>query len=267
MPDGLPFVLQDPAPPLNKNRMDARARRRQAFLDRAQAGALVALFERLSEVSFFIKDRHGRFIALNRRGCDYCGVASEAEAVGRTDRDFFPRRRADGYMRDDAAVMASGTALVERIESAPEEEASPRLVLTAKVPVRNRAGRVIGVAGISRVLDAKHPGRPGLARLERVIDHLHRHLGERLTGAALARIAGLSVSQFERSFLAAYGTTPRQYLLRQRVDAACRRLAEGDATIAAIALACGFADHAHLTRSFSRQKGMTPSQYRLRGRS
>src|ERR1700734_2428573 len=115
MPDGPPFVLQDPAPPLNKGRMDARARRRQAFLARAQAGALVALFERLNEVSFFLKDRNGRFIALNRRGCDYCGVRNEAEAIGRTDRDFFPRRRADAYMRDDAAVMASGTALVERI--------------------------------------------------------------------------------------------------------------------------------------------------------
>src|SRR5579862_3042836 len=136
MPDRSPFVLQDPAPSLNESRMDTRTRRRQAFLRQAQAGALVELFARLSGVSFFIKDRQGRFIALNRRGCDYCGVASEAEAVGRTDRDFFPRRRAEGYMRDDAAVMASGTALVERIESAPEEEASPRLVLTAKVAVR-----------------------------------------------------------------------------------------------------------------------------------
>ncbi len=262
MADGPPFVLQDRARILNKNRMERAARRRQDFLARAQAHALVELFARLGEVSFFLKDRRGRFIALNRRGCDYCGVASEAEAIGRTDRDFFPRRRADGYMRDDRAVMESGTALVERIESAPEEEASPRLVLTAKVPVRDRAGRVIGVAGISRAVDARRPERPGLARLERVIDHLHRHLGERLTGAALAHIAGLSQSQFERSFLAAYGTTPRQYLLRQRIEAACRRLAESDATIAAIAHACGFADHAHLTRSFSRQKGMTPSQYR-----
>jgi AraC-like DNA-binding protein len=267
MPDQLPLVLQDPAPTLKKSRMTDASQRRQAFLARAQAGALVALFERLTDVSFFLKDRQGRFMALNRRGCDYCGVASEAEAIGRTDHDFFPRRRAEGYMQDDAAVMASGDALVERIESAPEEEASPRLVLTAKVPVCDRKGRVIGVAGISRVVTELQPQRQGLARLDRVIAHLHDHLGESMTSGGLAAIAGLSVSQFERSFRRAFGTTPHQYLLRQRIDTACRHLAESDASIAAIANRCGFADHAHLTRTFSRQMSMTPTQYRQRYRS
>jgi AraC-like DNA-binding protein len=264
MPIPHAFVLQESAPSLNKNRMPSPARRRQAFLARVDAAALAALLERLGDVSFFLKDRHGRFMALNQRGCDYCGVASEADAIGRTDRDFFPRRRADAYMRDDAAVMASGEAMAERVESAPEEEASPRLVLTAKVPVRDRAGRVIGVAGISRVIAGLAPQRQRLARLDRVVAHIHAHAAEPLSSTSLAAIAGLSVSQLERSFRSAFGTTPRQYLLRQRVESACRRLAESDESIAAIAVGCGFADHAHLTRSFSRQMAMTPTQYRQR---
>jgi AraC-like DNA-binding protein len=240
------------------------AARQQAFLARTDAAALVALFDRLGDVSFFLKDRRGRFMALNRRGCDYCGVASEAEALGRTDRDFFPRRRADDYMRDDAAVMASGEPLCERIESAPEDEASPRLVQTVKVPVRDRAGRIIGVAGFSRPVEGLRAQRQSLARLDRVIAHLHAHLAEPLSSAGLAAIAGRSLSQFERSFRRAFGTSPRQHLLRLRIEAACRRLAASDDTIAVIAVGCGFADHAHLTRSFRRQMGMTPSDYRRR---
>jgi PAS domain-containing protein len=46
------------------------------------------LFDLLPDVSFFVKDRQGRFMALNRKGCEYCGVASEAAAIGMTDHDF-----------------------------------------------------------------------------------------------------------------------------------------------------------------------------------
>lgn len=241
------------------------AARQQAFLARIDAAALVALFDRLGDdVSFFLKDSQGRFMALNRRGCDYCGVANEADAIGRTDRDFFPRRRADDYMRDDAAVMRSGEMLSERIESAPEGEASPRLVQTVKVPVRDRRGRIIGVAGFSRPVEALRQQRQNLARLDRVIAHLHANLADPVSSGKLAAIAGRSVSQFERSFRRAFGTSPRQHLLRLRIEAACRRLADSDDTIAAIAADCGFADHAHLTRSFRRQMTMTPTQYRGR---
>jgi PAS domain S-box-containing protein len=264
MQERLAVVLHKSAHILNKNRMSSPSRKRQRFLARTDAAALVALFEQLSDVSFFLKDERGRFMALNRRGCDFCGVASEADAIGRTDADFFPRQRAADYRRDDLAVMASGTAMMERVESAPEEEASPRLVLTAKVPVRDRSGRVIGIAGISRVLTELRTERQRLAMLDRVIVHLHDHFTEALPSSTLAAIAGLSVSQFERSFRRAFGTTPHQYVLRLRIDAACRQLAQSDDSIAAIAVGCGFADHAHLTRSFSRHMSMTPTQYRHR---
>ena len=256
----LPIVLHKSARNLNKNRMSPPSRQQRRFLARTDAAVLVALFGQLNDVSFFLKDERGRFMALNRRGCDFCGVASEADAIGRTDADFFPRRRAADYRRDDLAVMA----MTERVESAPEEEASPRLVLTTKIPVRDRSGAVIGVAGISRVLPELRAERQRLAMLDRVIVHLHGHLTEALPSAGLAAIAGLSVSQFERSFRRAFGTTPHQYVLHLRIEAACRQLAQRDDSIATIAVGCGFADHAHLTRSFSRHMAMTPTQYRRR---
>lgn len=237
---------------------------RQAFLRAIAPDALVALFAQVAEVSFFLKDRRGRFMALNRRGCDFCGVAHEADAIGRTDRDFFPRRRADDYMRDDEAVMASGTAILQRLESAPEGEASPRLVMTSKMPVRDHRGRVIGVAGVSRLVDQLRPGRRRLGRLEMVATRMHGDpsAGHRTTD--LARLAGLSPSQFERNFRSAFGTTPHRHLLGLRIEAACQRLGESDASIATIAVDCGFADHAHFTRTFKRRMGMTPTAYRQR---
>ena len=105
--------------------------KRQDFLQNIGSFAqLLPLLDLLPDVSFFMKDAKGRFIALNRRGCEYCGVKSEREALGKTDRDFFPRVRAAEYAADDKAVMKSGKPILNRVEAAPEMEGSPRLVVT-----------------------------------------------------------------------------------------------------------------------------------------
>lgn len=225
-------------------------------------GELAQLFDLMPEVSFFAKDRRGRFTAVNLLGCEFCGVAGEADAIGKTDHDFFPRRRADEYARDDAAVMRSGSPVVNRIESAPAKEGSPHMVMTTKIPLRDRSGRVIGIAGFSRRLEQVRERPAEAAPLAAVVERMHARCAENLSSRQMARIAGVSVSHFDRTFRKAFDTSPRQYLLRIRIETACRRLAETDESIAAIAVACGFHDHAHFTRSFRRIMSATPSAYR-----
>jgi len=108
-------------------------RSRRRFLAAVDVQALLTLIGQLPEVSFFLKDRAGRFIALNRRGCDYCGVKDEAEAIGRTDRDFFPRRRAEDYMRDESGLSLSITWHAGFIQAHSTQvqdiSASPRHIL------------------------------------------------------------------------------------------------------------------------------------------
>ncbi len=220
------------------------------------------LFALLSDVSFFVKDRRGRFIALNRLGCEFCGVAHEADAVGRTDHDFFGRRRADEYARDDAEVIRTGRPIINRIESAPARQGSPRLVMTTKVPLHDQAGRVIGLAGVSRRVEQLRERPGGVEPVARVVERMHERYGENLSSHAWARIAGMSPSHFDRLFRRLVDTSPRQYFLRVRVEAACRRLAETHDPIATVAVTCGFHDHAHFTRTFRRIMGQTPSQYR-----
>ncbi|QDT09754.1 HTH-type transcriptional activator RhaS [Planctomycetes bacterium K23_9] len=201
-------------------------------------------------------------MSLNRRGCEYCGVANEAEAIGRTDHDFFPKQRADEYRADDEAVMESGESIINRMESAPEDAGSPRLVVTSKVPLRDQKGRVIGVAGISRQIERIQTPSGTADAFSQVIEMLHRDYAKNLSTEQLASKAGLSVSHFERRFRRAFGASPRQYLVRVRVENASRLLLSSDQTISQIALACGFYDHAHFSRSFRRVMNVTPSQYR-----
>ncbi|MEM6980710.1 MAG: AraC family transcriptional regulator [Planctomycetota bacterium] len=220
------------------------------------------LFDFLPGLSFFVKDRDGRFVALNRRGCEYCGVANEVDAIGKTDHDFFPKARADEYRADDEAVMSSGQPIVDRIESAPEDEGSPRLVVTSKIPLRDAKGQVIGVAGFSRQIERLQTLSGTAEAFSDVLTHLHERFAESLSSKELAEMAGLSVSHFERRFRRVFQTSPRQYLVRIRIENAARMLRETDETVSSVALACGFYDHAHFSRSFRKLMQCSPSAYR-----
>jgi AraC-like DNA-binding protein len=250
-----------------KNVVDSAPENRP-FLHRiANLDQLVALLSVLPDVSFFIKDAKGRFQALNRRGCDYCGVASEREALGKTDFDFFPKRRAQEYVDDDRTVLNSGVAIMNRVEPAPESEGSPHLVVTNKIPLCDATGTVIGIAGLSRRVEQVRGEAGALRRVAAAVNHLHRHSDQPLHSEDLARQSGLSLRQLERTFRKLLGTTPHQYLLQIRIERACRLLAESDATVAAIAQECGFYDHAHFIKTFQTAMGVTPSVFRTGRRS
>lgn len=75
------------------------------FRSLAPDDQLLALFDLIPEVSFFVKDRDGRFMTLSLHKHEHCGVKTEEDAIGRTDHDFFSKPRADAYREDDLAVM------------------------------------------------------------------------------------------------------------------------------------------------------------------
>jgi AraC-like DNA-binding protein len=234
---------------------------RSNLLKRVRGADWLELFQLLPDVSFFVKDAESRFVAMNRRGCEFCGVAKEKEVLGKTDFDFMPKRRAMEYIRDDREVIRTGKPIVGKIESAPEMEGSPRLVITCKIPLRDEGGRVIGVAGFSRLTDQVRE-KPAIERLGRLIERMHRDLRSITSTKQLAKMAGLSVSQLDRTFVRQIGTSPHKYLVKLRIEAACRALAETHRTIASIALEFGFHDHAHFSRTFHHHYGITPTAYR-----
>jgi AraC-like DNA-binding protein len=81
---------------------------------------------------------------------------------------------------------------------------------------------------------------------------------------ALARICNMSPRHLARAFQHSTGHPPHQWLIRARVKRAAHMLADSHAPIADIAIACGFTDQSHLTRTFSRVNGQTPAEWRRR---
>jgi AraC family transcriptional regulator len=103
------------------------------------------------------------------------------------------------------------------------------------------------------------------SELARVREMMVNRLAEPLPLADLAAVTGLSVSQFARRFKAATGQTPHRYLVRLRVEAACRLLRARSVPIAEVAALCGFSHQEHLTRVMRSQLGTTPAVLRRNG--
>jgi AraC-like DNA-binding protein len=97
--------------------------------------------------------------------------------------------------------------------------------------------------------------------VRRARDYLDHHLGERVSLAAVAKAAELTPFRLYRAFERSTGMTPHHYQRQARVRLAVRLIRRGMA-LADIAAAAGFADQAHLTRSFQSRMGVTPGAYR-----
>ena len=72
----------------------------------------------------------------------------------------------------------------------------------------------------------------------------------------------MSVRNFERVFTREVGTTPSQYLLQLRVEAARRQLERPGGSLKAVASAAGFGNVDVMRRAFVRLIGVTPRRYR-----
>ena len=88
------------------------------------------------------------------------------------------------------------------------------------------------------------------------------HLGKRLSVEDLAQRMSMSVRNFERVFTREVGTTPSQYVLQMRVEAARRRLENADGGLKQVASAVGFSSVDVMRRAFVRLIGITPARYR-----
>jgi AraC-like DNA-binding protein len=104
--------------------------------------------------------------------------------------------------------------------------------------------------------------RPEHAAVRRAERHLRERWDRAVPLGELAQVAGLSRFALVRCFAAQVGLPPHAFQIDLRVRAARARLRAGERP-AAVAAACGFADQAHLTRTFKRAVGVTPGRYAL----
>ena len=106
------------------------------------------------------------------------------------------------------------------------------------------------------------PELDGASLFADTVTWLQEHLDQPVTVEELAARSAMSPRTFARRFVASTGTTPYQWLLRQRIQLAQRLLEMSDLPIDAIANKSGFSTAANLRKHFSRAVHTSPLAYR-----
>ncbi len=156
----------------------------------------------------YFKDHGSRFIRISRALANWLGLEDAAEAIGRTDFDFFGEEHARKAFADEQQLMRSGEPLVGIEERETWEDGHETWVSTTKVPLRDRRGRIVGVFGLSRDMTEKKLDEQRLAAQTDRLEKQARALEE------LTLVDDLTELHNRRAF-AAFG---EQALYRARRD-------------------------------------------------
>jgi len=110
------------------------------------------------------------------------------------------------------------------------------------------------------------PGRSsgGLAgwQVRRLVTFIEARLEKPIYLCELSDICKLSTRYFFRAFKRSFNQTPHSYIVRKRLAKAEKLMLTSDTALSEIAILCGFADQAHLSKLFRQQYGQSPAAWR-----
>jgi transcriptional regulator GlxA family with amidase domain len=131
----------------------------------------------------------------------------------------------------------------------------------------SKACVILETAGIRRSTfdeDAIALVRGGLApwQMQRIKAYIEANLDKPVTAKELSAVVRLGPSHFQRAFKKCFGVGPHTFVVDRRVKRAQELMLATDEPLCEIALAAGFADQSHLTKTFHNAVGVTPSVWR-----
>gem|GEM_PF-5701662 len=160
----------------------------QEVIDRKQAEVALAyerdllrsLMDNAPDLVYF-KDLKSSFIQGSKALGDYLGVRPE-DLVGKNDFAFFSEQNARDALADEEKIIRSGQPLIGQIEKRTSQNGTTWWMLTTKMPLRDRAGQIVGTFGISKDITE-------LKRTEGRLEEMHKQLLETSRKAGMAEVA------------------------------------------------------------------------------
>ncbi len=125
--------------------------------------------------SIYIRDLDGCYAVVNRALAELVGCDDPEQVTGKTPFDFFPEERARHIIAEDHEVMESGEPLINQNSRLQGPGGEIHHLLTSRVPVRDREGKVFGIVGINRDVTEQERARRALKqtehRMQEIVDN------------------------------------------------------------------------------------------------
>lgn len=196
------------------------------------------LFDHIPDLYFFMKDNKSKLITCNSNMLRLYNRKHVSEIYGRTGLDFFPVGIVNTFFEDDRYVITNNATLVDRIELNIAENGSLSWFCTTKTPLTNSKEQVVGLMGITRNLGEADPELHPFMKMIPILKHMQENFREDIEIETLAEISHLSLSQFHRSFKKLFRMPPLQFVLKLRIQEACKLLKNTDLNIGEITFRC-----------------------------
>ncbi len=110
---------------------------------------LDSLLENVPDTIYF-KDVDSRFVKINNALANFLDLNKPENVKGKTDFDFFSEKIANESLNDEQNVMDTNEPMIGKIEKLETLNKKTRWFSTTKIPLKNKEGKIIGIAGISR---------------------------------------------------------------------------------------------------------------------
>jgi PAS domain S-box-containing protein len=157
----------------SRDELEKRVAERTAELSRERL-VLRTLIDSLPD-AIYAKDTAGRKTMANPGDLRNLKCKTEAEVIGKSDFDFFPKDIAEKFHADDQKVM-QGEPVINREEYFLNDEGEKRWLMTSKLPLRDQNGKIVGLVGIGRDITERKGAEQTVANeralLRSLVDHL-----------------------------------------------------------------------------------------------
>lgn len=209
----------------------------------------------------FVKDTQSTLMNCNQLFAEHFGFESVEMIKGKTDFDLFTHELAVQYRKDDADVFNTAQSKLNIIELFPNHIGDEQWFICNKVPIIDAGGNVQGLCGALQKLEDSSVNLRPFNDISKALVFLKDNYAKKICNEDMAKVAGLSVRQFEKRFKQIFNTSAHQYILNLRILKSCDLLIAGGLSISETAHRLGFYDQSAFTSHFKKQLGVTPMNY------
>ncbi len=151
----------------------------------------------------YAKDLDGRHLLGNAALARLYGLTT-SELVGKTDFDLYPRELAEQYRASELPILRKGHMLLAHEEPNVDAAGNLKWNSTTKVPLRNQAGEIIGLVGITSDITQRKQVETDLRKFKLGLD--------RSTAAVFITDLDNVITYVNAAFVKIYGYTAQEVI-------------------------------------------------------